>query len=788
MTGSHKFQSSQEFPISKKTSVASDRVFSRNVKNAHQDGGDTKISKLSPKNAKFEPVESHVTSSLPSSNEAAAITSVVSSSLNIDKLLVTPSLSLTSSDGLSHTPNPRIVQSPVKSASQLRASVSEEEEVSYSQTVPSVDLAAVLSSTPNQPFSRIKPEETVTVSDGFLKPSHLEEELQHSQQQQVFSTTPLALENVIHDPGSVVTLPADNVAVEDMTMSMSMTKFGRTNGNFRLSFSNIAARYKALQDSKKANIISGGGEDPVTLSDTPKSLLSVIASNHISTNQNQASSLKHSEEHRNDNERKEIILKAKSDKIKESILPTEIKESNVDIVDISSENGLKATFTNVVSGPSKFASDPSIDIGVASFGKVTTTTADPISALLSQVEIVDVSNFIPRGYKFSASLAKDQSRDEENHEMMAGFGENINELLKDEEFRRRKLHKNWKSNLTPRAGKLNGKLFAQIATDISTSEGKSKSDAEENLYFATFGGSRTAKDERKKNEKSKYGWVDFEKEDAEEEEEDGVDSIKFSAVSLFESLLGNRNSDSTDQRSLESQTVESSISPVATTVSTTSTTESLPVRECGHFCSLFGNILITSGLEWDSKLLHEITDQFKMNKRKLEKVCSSIFKQAYFGSAFEFCSLEAFSKSPEGVMAQLNLQFSGIHFNVTSQDIYTVFSNHLQVKDDHLMMGDFGVAVNASYFVVVDTDLNIGTMNLLSLQYGVELPDWAWLVVMAAIVSLLIIGLLGLTVAIQRHKQNTEVKRRVLNAKTLDALRSQKTFDMVELGKCTDFY
>ena len=136
-------------------------------------------------------------------------------------------------------------------------------------------------------------------------------------------------------------------------------------------------------------------------------------------------------------------------------------------------------------------------------------------------------------------------------------------------------------------------------------------------------------------------------------------------------------------------------------------------------------------------------------------------------------------------MAQLNLQFSGIHFNVTSQDIYTVFSNHLQVKDDHLMMGDFGVAVNASYFVVVDTDLNIGTMNLLSLQYGVELPDWAWLVVMAAIVSLLIIGLLGLTVAIQRHKQNTEVKRRVLNAKTLDALRSQKTFDMVELGKYT---
>ena len=764
MTGSHKFQSSQEFPISKKTSVASDRVFSRNVKNAHQDG-DTKISNLSPKNAKFEPVESHVTSSLPSSNEAAAITSVVSSSLNIDKLLVTPSLSLTSSDGLSHTPNPRIVQSPVESTSQLRASVSEEEEISDTQTVPSVDLAAVFSATPHQPFSKIKPEETVTVSDGFLKPSQLEEELQHSQQQQVFSTTPL--ENVIHNPGSLVTLSADNVAVEDMTMSMSMTKFGRTNGNFRLSFSNIAARYKALQDSKKANIISGGGEDPVTLSATPKSLLSVIASNHISTNQNQASSLKHSEEHRNDNERKEIILKAKSDKIKESILPTEIKESNVDIV----------------SGPSKFASDPSIDIGVASFGKVTTTTADPISALLSQVEIVDVSNFIPRGYKFSASLAKDQSRDEENHEMMAGFGENINELLKDEEFRRRKLHKNWKSNLTPRAGKLNGKLFAQIATDISTSEGKSKSDAEENLYFATFGGSRTAEDERKKNEKSKYGWIDFEKEDAEEEEEDGVDSIKFTAVSLFESLLGNRNSDSTDKRSLESQTGESSISPVTTTVSTTSTTESLPVRECGHFCSLFGNILITSGLEWDSKLLHEITDQFKMNKRKLEKVCSSIFKQAYFGSAFEFCSLEAFSKSPEGVMAQLNLQFSGIHFNVTSQDIYTVFSNHLQVKDDHLMMGDFGVAVNASYFVVVDTDLNIGTMNLLSLQYGVELPDWAWLVVMAAIVSLLIIGLLGLTVAIQRHKQNTEVKRRVLNAKTLDALRSQKTFDMVELGK-----
>ena len=216
MIGSHKFQSSHEFPISKKTSVPSDRVFSKNAKNVLEDG-DMKITNLSPKNAKFEPIESHVTSSLPSSNEPAAMSSVVSSSsLSIDKLLVTPSVSLTSPDGLSHTPNPSVAKSPVESASQLRASVSEEEEISDIQTVPSTDSAAVLSSTPHRTISGIKPEETVTDSDGFHKPSQLEEELQHSQQHEVLSTTPLALENVIHEPGSVVALSADSVAVEDI--------------------------------------------------------------------------------------------------------------------------------------------------------------------------------------------------------------------------------------------------------------------------------------------------------------------------------------------------------------------------------------------------------------------------------------------------------------------------------------------------------------------------------------------------------------------------------------------
>ena len=35
------------------------------------------------------------------------------------------------------------------------------------------------------------------------------------------------------------------------------------------------------------------------------------------------------------------------------------------------------------------------------FGKLTTTTVDPISALLSRVEILDVRNYIPRDYRFS---------------------------------------------------------------------------------------------------------------------------------------------------------------------------------------------------------------------------------------------------------------------------------------------------------------------------------------------------------------------------------------------------
>ena len=61
---------------------------------------------------------------------------------------------------------------------------------------------------------------------------------------------------------------------------------------------------------------------------------------------------------------------------------------------------------------------------LTSFGKL--TTEDPISALLSNVEIIDVRNFIPRGYRFSLKHVEEEKG---KKVMMKEFSKNINDLL-----------------------------------------------------------------------------------------------------------------------------------------------------------------------------------------------------------------------------------------------------------------------------------------------------------------------------------------------------------------------
>lgn len=53
---------------------------------------------------------------------------------------------------------------------------------------------------------------------------------------------------------------------------------------------------------------------------------------------------------------------------------------------------------------------------------------------------------------------------------------------------------------------------------------------------------------------------------------------------------------------------------------------------------------------------------------------------------------------------------------------------------------------------------------------------------MAGIVSTFIMALLGVAFGVQKYRLGRKVKKRVLNAKTLEALKNNNSFDMIELG------
>ena len=396
--------------------------------------------------------------------------------------------------------------------------------------------------------------------------------------------------------------------------------------------------------------------------------------------------------------------------------------------------------------------EPTADL--TSFGKL--TTEDPITALLRNVEIIDVRNFVPRGYRFSHKHVE-----KDGEKMMKDFGRNINDLLDDKKFRNKRLKK-----ISPRGKHENNKNVDHVENE--------QSKAEADLYHITFGGPKP------RQGKSKFGWVDLE--DKRPESAKLAITPNFQESSFFESLLS--ESQGHQQTSQHTHLQSTTTSPTTTSAQTDETTTAeLFVVECGRFCSLHGNILITEGLRWSTKLLHEVTEDFKQNKKKFEQQCSKIFKHVYFGSAFEFCSLQSFAKALDGVKVLFSLQFNGLIFNITSKDIYKAFRDYMEFNHDDNMMGDYRVEIDSAYFLVVDSDLSDGTLGPKFAKYGVELPDWAWLVVIASIVCILIVAVLGITIGVQRHKQDIAVQRKLLNSKALKSVRSPDAFDMVQLGK-----
>lgn len=400
---------------------------------------------------------------------------------------------------------------------------------------------------------------------------------------------------------------------------------------------------------------------------------------------------------------------------------------------------------------------------LTSFGKI--ATEDPISALLSNIEIVDVRNYIPRGYRFSNNNENDL--DEGNEVMMKEFGQNINDLLDDKKFRNKRL------KLIPKRKKENMKPGNHAEIKMSK--------AEDDIYQVTVEGPTHIK------KKTSFGWTDFDDETQEQDLVGREADLLYSEFfgSLLEESRGFQHgslSGHLEETRPTTATTTTLKEPKETTSATTTTTTLFAV-ECGTFCSLHGNVVIIEGLEWNTKLLHEVTENFKLNKNKFERQCSKIFKHVYFGAAFEFCSLQSFAKTSNGVKVLFSLQFNGLIFKITSKDIYKAFRDYMEYNHESNMMGDYKVDAESAFFLVVDSDLSDGTFGQKFAKYGVELPDWAWLVVIAGIVCILIVAVLGISIGLQRHKQNIAVKRTLINSKALKSVRSPDAFDMVQLGK-----
>ena len=409
-------------------------------------------------------------------------------------------------------------------------------------------------------------------------------------------------------------------------------------------------------------------------------------------------------------------------------------------------------------------------VELQSFGKVTTTTTDPIADLLSNVEILDVKSYIPTGYTF---VRDDPESGEDITDSSQG---NINDLLIDEELQRKKLRRKSKQlngltnevlEASAKPGKLNGRLLAKIAKEMKD---KAEAEAEADLYLATFGGS-----------KEKYGWRNTEGGD--EEDSKTEKSVEFDPSHLFESLLGSNADQIQPVKPALSRPLTSTPTPTtSTTPSTTAAYRTSTVGQCGQFCSLSGALHILAGLAWQEELLHDFTAEFQENKRTLERLMTENLRQVYFGSALEFCSVDAFSRYGEAVIAEFYVQFSGIVFNVTSADITRAWTELLEVEDGKHKLGSYVLDVEASYFRVVDTEILNDADNLVFAKYGVELPDWAWLVVMAGIVCTFIMALLGILFGLQKMRLKRKIQLRVLNAKTLEALKNNNSFDMMDLG------
>ena len=166
---------------------------------------------------------------------------------------------------------------------------------------------------------------------------------------------------------------------------------------------------------------------------------------------------------------------------------------------------------------------------------------------------------------------------------------------------------------------------------------------------------------------------------------------------------------------------------------------------------------------------------------------SRIFDHVYFGNSFEFATVEAYSRRDGMVLVDIYVQFSDIVFQINTKDVKEAFVDRLIHADSKEMMGEYELDTTWTYFSVIDTAIPEASLTMTNDPMGIFLPEWSLLAIVVGVISLFVIGFLGVIVCVNRQRNNQLLKKHVLNPRTLQLFKSKRHFDTVEVDDATAY-
>jgi len=201
---------------------------------------------------------------------------------------------------------------------------------------------------------------------------------------------------------------------------------------------------------------------------------------------------------------------------------------------------------------------------------------------------------------------------------------------------------------------------------------------------------------------------------------------------------------------------------------TTPATPSTTPGVCQTFCSLSGEIVIKSGLQWKEELLHSFTKYYKKVTEEIVGGISEVFRDIY-GSSFEFTSVEEYTAVGDNIRVHFFVQFDGYTIsNVTTTILKDALKENLRkVGADEFELGEFLIDVSAIDFRVVDTSQPLELFT----PGDDSLPSWAWLALLGGTVSTIIIAIIGTVACVQMYRRDAVVKKRV-NQRLVETLNN----------------